>query len=171
MTATSTVKSPAADPTIDGRSVFARVLDEGYGPGAWHGADMKAALADVTPAIAFRRPAPGRHSIAEIALHHAFYVRVVTGRLAGVDPEPFPLEGEDWFPISGERDMSWAAIAKLLEQYQGKLAAVVADISSGRISSPLTAAERFDNVLGITGHAIYHAGQVQLVKALLATSA
>ena len=30
-----------------------RVLTEGYGPGAWHGADLKAALADVTPALAF----------------------------------------------------------------------------------------------------------------------
>ena len=26
-----------------------RVLAEGYGPGAWHGPDLKAALADVSP--------------------------------------------------------------------------------------------------------------------------
>lgn len=33
-----------------------RVLNEGYGPGAWHGPDLKAALADVTPDLAFWRP-------------------------------------------------------------------------------------------------------------------
>jgi len=33
--------------------IHSRVLNEGYGPGAWHGADLKAALADVTPDLAF----------------------------------------------------------------------------------------------------------------------
>ena len=46
----------------------ARILREGYGEGAWHGPELKGALADVTSATAFWRPAPGRHNIAEIAL-------------------------------------------------------------------------------------------------------
>ena len=49
-----------------------RLLREGYGEGAWHGPDLKTALADVSSEGAFRRPAPGRHNIAEIALHHAY---------------------------------------------------------------------------------------------------
>jgi hypothetical protein len=32
--------------------IESRVLNEGYGPGAWHGADLKAALADVAAAPA-----------------------------------------------------------------------------------------------------------------------
>ncbi len=55
---------------LDAR-VMARVIEEGYGPEAWHGPDLKAALADVAPELAFWRPSPGRHNIAEIALHHA----------------------------------------------------------------------------------------------------
>jgi hypothetical protein len=47
--------------------VLARIIEEGYGPGAWHGPDLKAALSDVTPELAFWRPAPGRHNIAVIA--------------------------------------------------------------------------------------------------------
>ncbi|HEX5215883.1 MAG TPA: hypothetical protein VFV98_10495, partial [Vicinamibacterales bacterium] len=74
-----------------------RILDEGYGPGAWHGNDMKAALADVTPKLAYWRPGPGRHNIAEIAIHHAFYQHSVRGRLTGATLEPFVLEGDDWF--------------------------------------------------------------------------
>ncbi len=60
-----------------------RILQEGYGPGAWHGSDLKAALADVSPELAFWRPAPGRHSIAEIALHHAYCARAVRSQLSG----------------------------------------------------------------------------------------
>jgi len=41
-----------------------RILDEGYGPGAWHGPDLKAALADVSDELAFWRPSPQRHNIA-----------------------------------------------------------------------------------------------------------
>ena len=52
--------------------VLTRVLEEGYGPGAWHGPDLQAALADVSPELAFWRPGSGRHNIAEIALHHAY---------------------------------------------------------------------------------------------------
>ena len=55
-------------------AIFNRILDEGYGPGAWYGADMRAALGDVAPAAAFARPATGRHNIAEIALHHAYWL-------------------------------------------------------------------------------------------------
>ena len=51
--------------------LLTRVLDEGYGPGAWHGPDLKAALADVSPELAFWRPSPERHNLAEVALHHA----------------------------------------------------------------------------------------------------
>jgi len=66
--------------------LLARVLDEGYGPGAWHGPDLKAALADVSPELAFWRPSPQRHNIAEIVLHHAYCARSVRGQLSGTAP-------------------------------------------------------------------------------------
>jgi len=132
-----------------------RILDEGYGPGAWHGADMKAAIGDVTPAIAFWRPAEGRHNIAEIALHHAWCARSVRLKFTD-DVEPFPLEGEDWFEVSDESKVPWKKIAKLVETQQKKLAEAVSK-SDG---------DPFDVLLGVTCHAIYHAGQIQLIKRL-----
>lgn len=137
------------------KTELSRVLDEGYGPGAWHGPDLKAALADVGPDLAFWRPAPERHNIAEIALHHAFCVRSVRGQLSGTTPEPFVLEGEDWFDTAG---LSWPEIQAVVEEQQSRLAAVVA----GTEPNP----ERLNLVLGITCHAVYHAGQVQLLKRL-----
>ena len=154
---TTTVKVPAG--------LESRVLQEGYGPGAWHGADLKAALTDVTPALAFWRPAPGRHNIAEIALHHAYCIRAVRSQISGVAPEPFVREGDDWFELENEQAMRWAEVQSTVESEQSRLAALVAQIEGG-VSSPLADADRFNLELGITCHAIYHAGQIQLIKRL-----
>jgi hypothetical protein len=151
--------------SLDGR-VLERILDEGYGRGAWHGADMKDALADISAALAFWRPAERDHNIAEIALHHAYCVRTVRGRLSAQALEPFLLEGDDWFALSSESGPTWTDIRELVEAEQRQLASIIAEIAAGRSQAPLSIAETFDNVLGITCHAIYHAGQVQLIKKL-----
>src|SRR6266851_2120797 len=138
-----------------------RVLSEGYGPGAWHGADLKAAIADVTPALAFWRPAAGRHNIAEIALHHAYCTRAVCAQMSGIPAEPFILEGDDWFELSDETALAWPKVQAAVDSEQRRLTAIVADIEAGKAQSPQGSAERFNLALGITCHAIYHAGQVQ----------
>lgn len=161
------VNARTINPAATDASVLSRILDEGWGPGAWHGADLKAALADVTPELAFWRPSPGRHNIAEIAMHHAYYVRSVRERLAGPSKESFALEGEDWFELSDASDMPWPEIWRVLEGEQQRLAAAVASGAAGPRNRPEpTDKDRFDGALGITCHAIYHAGQVQLIKRL-----
>src|SRR2546422_540431 len=91
-------------------NVAAPLVDQGYGPGAWHGPNLKAALTDIAPRAALWRPGPGRHNVAEIALHHAWCVRSVIGRLTGDPPEPFVLEGEDWFDVSDGGRLDWPEI-------------------------------------------------------------
>ena len=142
-----------------------RIAREGYGPGAWHGADFKAALGDVTPALAFWRPGKGRHNIAEIALHHAYTVRAVCAKLTGATPEPFVLDGEDWFEVSGEKPLAWPAIMDVVAAQQRRLEAAIRRFGQGDIELP-DGAKAFDLVLGIACHAVYHAGQVQLIKRL-----
>src|SRR5262245_59361843 len=110
---------------VEGRRL-SRVLDEGYGPGAWHGPDLKAALEDVTPDLAFWRPTPERHNIAEVALHHAFCVHSVRGRLAATSPEPFVLKGGDWFAVDGKSGLSWPEIKDVVDTQQRRLATLVA---------------------------------------------
>jgi hypothetical protein len=157
----------STSPVAFAKPVETRILDEGYGPGAWHGADLKAALADVSSEVAFWRPGPGRHNIAEIALHHAFCTNAVRGKLTGTNPEPFVLEGDDWFNTDAAQ-MKWSDIVATVELQQRKLATLVKNITAGKGTSPLSDSERLDLVLGITCHAIYHAGQVQLIKRLMA---
>ena len=147
-------------------AIESRILSEAWGPGAWHGADLKAAIADVTPAVAFWRPAPGRHNIAEIALHHAFFARSVRARVSGRAAEPFVLPGEEWFVVDGEKTIPWSKIQATLDAEQQRLAELVASVETVTTGSPLAGTERFNLVLGIACHAIYHAGQVQLIKRL-----
>jgi hypothetical protein len=151
------------------KPISLRILREGYGPGAWHGADLKAALSDVSVDAAYRRPAAERHNVAEIAVHHAFCVHNVRTKLAGADAGPFVLEGDDWFELSDASRLSWPAILGLVDREQQQLEALVADIDAGRSASPLQDDQQIDLVLGITCHAVYHAGQVQLIKKFLET--
>ena len=162
--ATTTAPTPAQTSEA-GTFPLTRILDEGYGPGAWHGADLKAALADVAEPLAFWRPGTGRHNIAEIALHHAYYVRSVMGRLTGAEPSPFVFDGEDWFELPNAR-ITWSGITSEVENRQRELHDVVTKIQTGRQDSPLSRPEQFDLVLGLTCHAVYHAGQIQLIKVL-----
>jgi hypothetical protein len=160
-TSVKTATTDGLDP-----SVLARIIEEGYGAGAWHGPDLKAALGDVAPDLAFWRPAAGRHNIAEIALHHAYYVRSVRAQLSGVAAEPFILEGEDWFELSDGGRLTWPRIRDEVDAQQRRLAAVVADFAAGGAPRYSAEVEPFGLVLGITCHAVYHAGQVQLIKRL-----
>jgi hypothetical protein len=166
MATTTTEKTKIPD-HVDVR-VLSRILEEGYGPGAWHGNDMKAAVADVSAEDAFWRPGPERHNIAELALHHAFFVHQVQAQLAHRPPEPFVLKGQDWFPLPTEKVMSWNDIRRVLEDEQRQLAELVAK-RGAKPQSGTSGTEAFDLVLGITCHAVYHAAQIQLLKKLRAT--
>lgn len=167
MSTTATTRKVATADTVDA-GVLARIAQEGYGPGAWHGADLKAALDDVAPKLAYWRPGPGRHNIAEIAVHHAFTTRSVREKLTSKTAEAFPLDGEDWFELTDESTLSWKKILDLVASQQRKLEAAIADLGAGR-ARPVDEVKPFDLVLGITCHAVYHAGQVQLIKRLSKT--
>ena len=155
---TATITRTSIPEEIDA-SIVMRIAEEGYGPGAWHGNDFKAALADVSPKLAFQRPAAGAHNIAEIALHHAWVIRSVRGQIGG-KPGQFVLEGEDWFAANDEKTLKWARIVAVVEEEQAQLTKL--------LDSARTRSDRFDLILGLTCHAVYHAGQVQLIKRLLA---
>ena len=163
----STTSTKTATPAGLPPGTLNRILDEGYGPGAWYGSDLRAAVGDVTAEAAFKRPAKGRHNIAEIALHHAYWAGQIAAKLTGNEPAALPLEGEDWFELSNESQLSWEGITSTLQASQQRLSQAVAGIASGARTSPLDEAERLNLVVGITGHAAYHAGQVQLIKKLI----
>ena len=150
---------------VDSR-LLSRILAEGYGPGAWHGADIKAAIAGVTNEAAFRRPAQNRHNIAEITLHHAYYVHSVRGRLASPTPEVFPLPGDDWFVLDPTSGFSWDDVRHVLDVQYARLATLLDELAAGKSTPLLKGDGALEVILGITCHSAYHAGQIQLIKVL-----
>jgi len=165
---TTVIPGTTTSTAAAGQSELSRILQEGYGRGAWHGPDLAGAISDVAPDTAVRRPAPGVHNIAEVALHHAWFVRSVTAQLTGRTPAAFPVEGQDWFEVDEATGPSWEEVQTTVASQHEDLAQAVTDIANRRITSPLAESERFGLVLGITCHAVYHAGQIQLLKRLLA---
>jgi len=64
------------------------------------------------------------------------------------------------------KERAWQQIQAAVEKEQSELAGIVADIAAGRVQCKLSEAERFHLGLGITCHAVYHPGQIQLLKCL-----
>jgi hypothetical protein len=128
---------------------------------------MKTAVTGVSAADVFKRPAKGRHNIAEVALHHAYWAGQIDSKLSGKPAASFPLSGEDWFEVNNGQDLSWKAITETLDAVQARLAKTVKSLAGGKGNSPLSEREQQDLVIGITGHAAYHAGQIQLIKKLI----
>jgi len=127
---------------------------------------MKAALDDVDGSLAFWRPGTGRHNVAEIAVHHTYYVRSVRATLSGREAEPFPLSGEGWFELDNEGSLPWSRIKALVESEHTALRSFVDEVNAGRAKFAAPEDERLRLILGITCHAAYHAGQIQLIKKL-----
>jgi hypothetical protein len=90
----------------------------------------------------------------------------VRAQISGQPAEPFALPGEEWFEVKDAATLPWAKVLATVASEQQHLSALVADLEAGRTVSPLAGAEHFGLVLGVTCHAIYHAGQVQLIKRL-----
>ena len=76
------------------------------------------------------------------------------------------LRGEDWFEAADQAAIPWPKIQATVNTEQERLAALIGEIEAGQVTSPVADAGRFDLVLGITCHAIYHSGQIQLIKRL-----
>ncbi len=146
-----------------------RLLDDSYEKKAWQGPNLKGSLRGVTAVQAAWRPAPGRHSIAELVAHAAYWKYAVARMLAGGKRGAFPEKGSNWFARTGPaNETSWKAdVANLGAQHRALLAAVgkltAADLSRRPKGSRYTV----DALLyGVASHDVYHTGQIQMLKRL-----
>ena len=145
------------------------LIDEAYERRAWHGPNLRGALRGVSARDAAWRPAPRRHNVWELALHAAYWKYAVRRRLTGGKRGSFSEKGSNWFrrPASPDKRL-WRADLRLLDREHRALREVVAgwpeaDLGRRVPGSRYTAAQ---TIAGIAAHDVYHAGQIQLVKAL-----
>ncbi len=148
-----------------------RQLDEAYSRAGWYGPNLRGALRGVSAAAAAWRPGPGRHNVWELAVHAAYWKYAARRRLTGEKRGSFELKGSNWIerPAPGfQGERAWREERALLERehraLRGAIERVRDEDLDGRPAASRQTRERL--IRGIAAHDVYHAGQIQLVKAL-----
>ena len=150
-------------------ALLLRLLDESYEKKAWQGPNLRGSLRGVKAAQAAWRPAEGRHSIWELAVHAAYWKYAVWRMLTGEKRGAFPEKGSNWFarPAS-PRERAWKADLAMLDAEHRKLRAAVVALSGPALRrKPRGSKHTADTlVYGAASHDVYHTGQIQLLKRL-----
>ena len=140
---------------MSNRDLFLRMLDDAYQRKAWHGPNLRGSLRGVTREVAQWRPGKGRHNIAELAVHCAYWKYTVRRRLTGEKRGAFPRTGSNWLPST-----DWKDDLRLLAAEHRALMDAVRTASAAK----LRAHDRL--IYGVAAHDTYHTGQIQLIKRL-----
>jgi uncharacterized damage-inducible protein DinB len=134
---------------------------------AWHGPSVLEALDGVTAEQAAARPIAGAHSILELVLHLGATYGLVLRRLDG-DGRPL-TSAEDW-PAPPSSAEAWGDAVRALQQLHAKLMLAVTGFPEARLDLPLVPESphsAYTQLIGITQHDLYHAGQIALLKRAL----
>lgn len=145
------------------------LLDEAYEKRTWHGPNLRQSIRGVTAEQAAWRPGPRRHNIWEVTLHAAYWKYVMRRRIEGEKRGSFALKGSNFFPRPEPNKLSevaWAADRELLDREHRALAKTIDKLLKA------SRAEKFlPQLWGVAFHDVYHAGQIRLLRRLMAKKA
>ncbi len=145
-------------------------LNKAYQGDAWHGSNVRAILQEVKPEMAFVRPVPQAHTIAEILLHMTGWTEEVTSRLAGGEAK-LPLRG-DWPVPSATTPEAWDRMLADFYRSNEQLLDCCAQLSEEQWHTPFaesrsrelgTGVSKRELLNGLIQHHAYHAGQIALL--------
>jgi uncharacterized damage-inducible protein DinB len=141
------------------------LLDEAYDHKGWHGPNLRGALRGVSVEEAVWRPAPGRTTIWQIALHCAYWEYAVRRRLTGEGKRgSFPRRPSNWPALPARCDAaSWRADLALLDEQHRRLREAVVSFPAARLGQRHGASTSARLIYGVAAHDLYHAGQVRLL--------
>jgi hypothetical protein len=151
---------------MDSAKLVLALLDEAYEKKTWHGSNLKQSLKGVTLEQAAWRPGPGRHNIWEVMLHAAYWKYALRRRIEGGKRGSFVLEGSNFFPRPEPgklNEAAWNNDKRLLEREHRAMRQSVAKVMRAPRGEKL-----IPQLYGIAYHDIYHAGQIRLLRRLMA---
>jgi hypothetical protein len=141
------------------------LLDEAFNKKSWHGPNLRSAISGVAAAEAAWRPTVGPHNIWELTLHAAYWKYVVRRRILREKRGSFLLLGSNFFerPMKDVTvsEFAWKQDIALLEAEHRKLHDAVAGLAAKAFTPPACHLIR-----GAAAHALYHAGQIRLLRRL-----
>jgi DinB superfamily len=133
---------------------------------AWHGPSLRECLQGVSAGMAASRPSAEVHSIWEIAQHIAAWLAAVGLRLDGQIVE---LAGERDWPPAGSGEAAWQKTLADLDREAERLQETISKLPPEglRKGVPGQGSVRF-MLEGVIQHHLYHAGQIALLKKMVA---
>lgn len=145
--------------------------DQTYRKGNWAGKGVLPALEGVSTEEASWRPNSEQHTIAELALHMAYWKDAVTARISG---RPWQYSEEmDWRPVPATAQ-GWEDAKEDLERAHHRLLDALRNVSGERLFDVLGKAwwleggqaRVIDFALGAPHHDMYHAAQIFVLRRL-----
>lgn len=133
---------------------------------AWHGPSVSELLTDINASQAAAHAIGSAHSIWELMLHIEAWERVAIAAIGGTAmPEPMPPE-QNFSRVADQGETAYNSAKKRLFEVNQKLAAAIETIDPGRLQDtvPGRAYDFYHLFHGMTQHALYHAGQIALLK-------
>lgn len=137
----------------------------GYDTRSWHGPNLLGSLRGATIDAACYRPQRGRHNIWEIVVHCAYWKYRACRLLGSESIRAFELKGSDWFERPLDRtERAWRADLMLLGEWQSALLDAIERTDARTLDEPRGRFTTAELIAGITGHDLYHAGQIRLLR-------
>jgi hypothetical protein len=138
---------------------------------AWYGDSVREILGGVTVAQALARPIPNAHSIWELVVHVEAWVILADGAVQG---KPIPAWSTmpkelDWPPVGDTSEQAWKQAVKSFFSSHLRLVEAIKTLSDDRLEAtvPGRAYNFYHLFQGMIQHAVYHAGQIALLKKAL----
>ncbi len=150
------------------RELLLGLLDEGYDKPGWMDVCLRSSLRQVSAKEAAWPPRPGRHSIAEIVLHVAYYKYTTARRITGGKRGSFPLAGSDWFAAPRKlSDTQWKQYLTILADAHRAFRKAVATAPWSKLTSKnKSSGIPMSHITGLAMHDAYHTGQIKTIRAL-----
>jgi hypothetical protein len=139
---------------------------------AWYGDSLRQILKNVTAKQALAHPIPNAHSIWELVLHVDAWVKFALG---AVDGKPIPawpaMPAElDWPPVSQTSERAWKQAVDSFFSRHSTLVKTIKAFGDERLTAtvPGRTYDFYHLFQGTTQHAVYHAGQIAMLKKIRA---
>ena len=158
------MNSPVSSGRIDELPRIVDQLRRAFEGDAWHGPSVLEALTGINAKMAAAKPIPTAHSIWEIVEHIGAWDDAIRQRLNGRALQLSPEQ--DWPAISDSSNAAWINSIDTLKKRHSDLCSAISAMPEQRLLAPVPGKDYdFYHMLhGAVQHALYHAGQIVLLK-------
>jgi hypothetical protein len=138
---------------------------------AWYGDSVRAILDDVTAKEAQVHPIANAHSIWELVVHVEAWCNFALDAIQGIPIPPWPAMPKelDWPLVHEVDEKAWNATVSMFFENHKKLVEAIRACPDEQLVSvvPGRTYNFYRLFQSATQHAIYHAGQIVLLKKML----